>query len=191
MPTATAAKPAAAKTKPAVVAQAAAKTAAAPLAPRPMKRDVLDRSKHYSTVHGPGSDVAFQQDGRQYDVRGERIYAPGEQRTSPAPTRESTSRPALQPQNDNDGGAEDDDLIREETEIEDGVNHVSRETAGDVAVGDVNLTAWGMGEVNYLFGKVRAAIMERYAKDVISEDDAMDFLKEEKVIPGDAKRSAT
>lgn len=137
------------------------------------KRDVLDRSKTYGTVHSSAKNknkAKFWQGGRHYDALGVRIMIPGdeEHEAKLAEERQRTAQERAQ-------------RLRERAvAVEKGMPDPEDLNDPDA----INLTLWGEGEVDYLFSYVRKTIEQRYHKVVHNIANAVDFLIEEKVIDG-------
>lgn len=156
------------------------------------RADILDRSRPFSTVHAVGPSVAaFKQPpapgGRYYDAHGKRVHVQGEEDERPVPHLNPKGAPRVPAPTIDDGEAtpiDPDDVLTEDAET------AIDEPAGDTIVGDVNLTAWALGQEKYRFAEVKNAIRDRYARDVTNESDALDFLIAEGAVPTEAAPAA-
>lgn len=128
-----------------------------------MRRDTLDKSRPYGTVHSsrPGFEAAFFQDGKHYNAQGARVVMPGDPpEVVEEPVAQKAAAAVQTPQKspDNDEGG-------------------APAGSGDNAQkDDVNLQAWVNRDEVYVFPAVRQAILARYSKDVVSVEDAVAFL---------------
>lgn len=140
----------------------------------------LDRSRHYSTVHGerspddPIAGVHFFQDGLPFDAQ--EVFVDG----------------FLDDANDKGGKARA--LVERRLRKLQGQATVAdaeaEEIAGDPPLpgqkkedgNDLNLVAWARGDAQYLFALVRDAIANRYSQKVKDQRGAVECLLDEKVV---------
>jgi hypothetical protein len=128
----------------------------------------LDRSKPHGTVHGVIEDgVHFHQGGLPFDAKGHLVtHGLTEAQVAIAERRARRGRKAAPGDDAGDPvrvasrGAPDDD----------------GNDAPGAEADEVNLESWLRGDAKYLFDTVRAAIRNRYSKDVKSIGDAVEFL---------------
>lgn len=91
------------------------------------------------------------------------------------------------------GAAEDDD---EEPEDMDADDEDAEEFEPDpppplpkgLPKSDVDLSAWGRGQRDYLFGEVQRTIRAQYNRQVLDRKDAVEFLIDERLIPAHEAR---
>lgn len=158
-----------------MVDAAAGEGAAKKLAPR--RGDVLDRSRPFGTSYSSTGhpEKPFFQNGKWYDVHGNRIMTTGDKvEDKRIAAEELAQRKALAAK------------LKAKAEALEAGEDVDLE---DETSGSVNLKQWAMGTANYRWALVRDAIQERYSRAVHNEDDARDFLMEMKLVTGTEVRA--
>lgn len=137
----------------------------------------LDRSKHFSTIHGnrPNGDphqiAKFQQDGIHFDAQGLHIDAlvPDDKREllekrlkrqiKAAPKKDSAGEGDVKDDPDDESGSSDD---------------------------DVNLEAWLRGEAKYDWFAITKTMRDRYKKNLTKQVDVVEFLvRDQKIVTPD------
>lgn len=146
------------------------------------RTDLLDKSRPFETLHPGGQfhGAFYAQDGRHYDLQGHRVSVPDEDSArEEAMKRDRMARPPRMARAGDEPPADTSDLDMEDRD-ETGI--------AEVRVGEVNLSAWATGAEEYRFAQVRMAIAERFSKVVTNEVDALDFLREQKVVSREEMR---
>lgn len=142
------------------------------------KIDVFDKSRPYGEVHpiDPNDGAAYKQpptpQGVYYRMDGTRVYRDTDPKPAAAQVTKPTATVTQMP----------DQVQTSETDSPDAV-----EPPADVVEGDVNISAWVSGAAQYRFAQVRAAIATRYAKEVVTEDEALEFLASEGIVKPSAE----
>lgn len=132
----------------------------------------LDRSKPHGKVHGEITDgIHYHQDGLPFDAHGrlvERDLTEAQRAIAERKARRTARRAPRDGLPAGAGGAA--------PEPGDGVPGGGDDDGEPTDPGDVDLEAWLTGDAKYLFDAVRTAIRTRYARDVKSIGDAVEFL---------------
>jgi hypothetical protein len=135
----------------------------------------MDRSKYFATVHGERAPddklagVAYQQDGLFYDSHDmliESLAETEDQKKKMEALRRAASKSSDAPARDAAAPAKEDD------------------GEAPITADEVNLASWLRGEARYPWFSVAGAIKSRYAKQVKSSADAVDFLVNDQKIVG-------
>lgn len=127
-----------------------------------------DHGKVYSATGHPKAH--YFQNGMYFDGQGDRVAMPGDAQ------REKVDAAARDKQREQKAAA----LRRQADAVEKGED--IDDVTGDAEIDGVNLKAWAVGDTPYRFGAVREAIQIRFSRSVHNEDDARDFLVDQKVM---------
>jgi hypothetical protein len=156
----------------------------------------MDRSKAFATVNGerapndPHAKVYFFQDGLPFDAHGNyvdglvtepKLLALAERKLKKLAKASAPKDPAaIAGEPDGLPGDQGDDDDGDESDEDRGPS------PSDPQDGDLNLQLWLMGQAQYQWFSVAAAISKRYGKRITSVTDAVLFLVgEEKLVSGD------
>lgn len=150
--------------------------------------DVLDRSRPFGKVVPVYHGAAHEQDGRHYDVHGDRVFLPGEKKSGEEGAAAPASRASWKTKAAGKAkGARKAKPASKRAEPRPSAPPAAAEPAiaPPKAGEEVNLSAWAIGTADYIMADVSKAIRARFHTQVSNEADAIDVLLKHKVVAPD------
>lgn len=157
---------------------------------------MFNRNKPYGKITPPWKGAHYEQDGVFYDQAFQPVGAPRKQGmanpappvAAPAATKVAAKTSAAVKTTKVDVAAQAADVMAALKEA--AAPATPKAAADEPADGEVDLAAWGRGQVDYLFADVAKAITAQFHRKVTTEHDAIDTLIEERLITAKQARKA-